>query len=192
MSHALSDGILNDNSPATNWVAWLLSERGLVSRNKGTVIPGMRRKSQSSKIAPVSTMPPSTVDGVRIPIGSDVDIVKARQEGRKVAADAGFASTQLAVIATAISELARNIVRYARSGEISIRPITNSTHQGIQIVAQDQGPGIRDLEQALQIGFSTSGGLGLGLPGVRRLMDEFDIQSDLGRGTTVSITKWRG
>jgi serine/threonine-protein kinase RsbT len=151
----------------------------------------MRKNSPSSKIAPVSAMPPSTGDGVRILIGCDLDIIKARQEGRKVAADVGFASTELALIATAISELARNIVRYARNGEISIRPVTNSSHRGIQIVAQDQGPGIHDLEQALQIGFSTSGGLGLGLPGVRRLMDEFDIQSDLGRGTTVSVTKWR-
>lgn len=128
---------------------------------------------------------------MRISISSDVDIVKARQEGRRVAADAGFAFTELALIATAISELARNIVRYARCGEIMVRPITNSSHRGVQIVAQDQGPGIRDIERALQIGFSTSGGLGLGLPGVRRLMDEFDIKSELGKGTTVSITKWR-
>ena len=99
--------------------------------------------------------------------------------------------TELALIATAISELARNIVRYARSGEIVIRSTTNSTRRGIEIVAQDSGPGIRDIEQALQIGFSTAGGLGLGLPGVRRLMDEFDIQSKLGQGTTVRITKWK-
>lgn len=151
----------------------------------------MSKNFQSPKPTPIPTTAPSTADGVRIPISSDTDIVKARQEGRKVAADAGFAFTELALIATAISELARNIVRYARSGEIAIRPITNSTRRGIQIVAQDQGPGIRDLEQALQVGFSTSGGLGLGLPGVRRLMDEFDIQSGLGQGTTVSITKWR-
>jgi serine/threonine-protein kinase RsbT len=151
----------------------------------------MNKNSQSPKPAPVRTAPPSTADGVRIAISSDVDIVKARQEGRKVAADAGFVFTELALIATAISELARNIVRYARKGEIVIRPITNSTHRGIEIVAQDEGPGIRDLEQALQIGFSTSGGLGLGLPGVRRLMDEFDVQSKLGQGTTVCVAKWR-
>ena len=136
-------------------------------------------------------MSPSPPDAVRISISSDVDIVKARQAGRTVAEDVGFVFTELALIATAISELARNIVRYARSGEIVIRPITNSTRRGIQIVAQDSGPGIRDVEQALQIGFSTAGGLGLGLPGVRRLMDEFDIQSKLGQGTTVCITKWK-
>jgi serine/threonine-protein kinase RsbT len=151
----------------------------------------MRKNSQSAKLAPISTISPSPPDAVRISISSDVDIVKARQAGRRVAEDIGFVFTELALIATAISELARNIVRYARSGEILIHPLTNSTRRGIQIVAQDCGPGIRDVEQALQIGFSTAGGLGLGLPGVRRLMDEFDIQSKLGQGTTVCITKWK-
>jgi serine/threonine-protein kinase RsbT len=151
----------------------------------------MRKNCQSAKLAPISAMSPSPADAVRIPISSDVDIVKARQAGRKVAEDVGFVFTELALIATAISELARNIVRYARSGEIAIQPITNSARRGIQIVAQDHGPGIRDVEQALQIGFSTAGGLGLGLPGVRRLMDEFDIQSKLGQGTTVRIAKWK-
>ncbi|HUD67284.1 MAG TPA: anti-sigma regulatory factor [Candidatus Sulfotelmatobacter sp.] len=151
----------------------------------------MRKNSQSAKLAPVPAMSPTPADAVRVPINGDVDIVKARQAGRRVAEDAGFVFTELALIATAISELARNIVRYARSGEIAIRPITNSGRQGIQIVAQDRGPGIRDVEQALQIGFSTAGGLGLGLPGVRRLMDEFDIQSKLGQGTTVRVTKWK-
>lgn len=151
----------------------------------------MRKNSQSAKLAPVSAMSPSPPDAVRISISSDVDIVKARQAGRRVAEDVGFVFTELALIATAISELARNIVRYARSGEIVIRPTTNSGRRGIQIVAQDSGPGIRDIEQALQIGFSTAGGLGLGLPGVRRLMDEFDIQSNVGQGTIVRITKWK-
>jgi serine/threonine-protein kinase RsbT len=151
----------------------------------------MRKNSQSAKLAPISTMSTSAPDAVRISISGDVDIVKARQAGRRVAEDVGFVFTELALIATAISELARNIVRYARSGEIAIRPITNSARRGIQIVAQDRGPGIRDIEQALQIGFSTAGGLGLGLPGVRRLMDEFDIQSKLGQGTTVRVTKWK-
>jgi serine/threonine-protein kinase RsbT len=151
----------------------------------------MPKTSQSAKLAPISTISPPAADGVRIPISCDVDIVKARQEGRRLAEDVGFVFTELALIATAISELARNIVRYAKSGEIVIRPITNSARRGIQIVAEDHGPGIRDVEQALQIGFSTAGGLGLGLPGVRRLMDEFDIRSKLGQGTTVRITKWK-
>jgi len=151
----------------------------------------MRKNCQSAKLAPISTVSPSPADRLRIPISSDVDIVKARQAGRRVAEEVGFVFTELALIATAISELARNIVRYARSGEIAIRPITSSARRGIEIVAQDSGPGIRDVDQALQIGFSTAGGLGLGLPGVRRLMDEFDIQSKLGQGTTVRITKWK-
>lgn len=128
---------------------------------------------------------------IRVPIHSDLDIVKARQEGRKVATEVGFPLTDLTLVATAISELARNIVRYARKGEITIRPIANSAHRGIEIIARDEGPGIKDIEQVLQVGFSTSGGLGLGLPGVRRLMDEFDIQSKLGHGTTVITKKWK-
>jgi serine/threonine-protein kinase RsbT len=151
----------------------------------------MPKTSQSAKLAPISTISAPAADEVRISISCDVDIVKARQAGRRLAEDVGFVFTELALIATAISELARNIVRYAKSGEIVIRPITNSARRGIQIVAEDHGPGIRDVEQALQIGFSTAGGLGLGLPGVRRLMDDFDIQSKLGQGTTVRITKWK-
>jgi serine/threonine-protein kinase RsbT len=127
---------------------------------------------------------------VRVQITGDSDIVKARQEGRKMAAQAGFGLTDLALIATAISELARNIVRYAKCGEIIIRPVTSSNRPGIEVMAHDKGPGIKDVQQAMQGGFSTSGGLGLGLPGVRRLMDEFNIQSDVGRGTTVCTKKW--
>jgi serine/threonine-protein kinase RsbT len=127
----------------------------------------------------------------RVPINSDLDIIKARQEGRRLAGQVGFTLTDLALIATAISELARNIVRYAKRGEIAMRPLTNSSHRGIEIVARDQGPGIKDVEQVLQVGFSTSGGLGLGLPGVRRLMDEFEIQSRLGYGTTIITKKWK-
>jgi serine/threonine-protein kinase RsbT len=130
---------------------------------------------------------------IRVPISSDLDIIKARQEGRKLAGQVGFPLTDLALVATAISELARNIVRYAKKGEISMRPVTNSnsTHRGIEIVARDLGPGIKDIEQALQVGFSTSGGLGLGLPGVRRLMDEFELQSRIGHGTTIITKKWK-
>ena len=133
----------------------------------------------------------SFVGETSVTISSDSDIVKARQQGRRIAAEVGFGLTDMALIATSISELARNIVRYARNGEIIIQPMTNSSRHGIRIIARDEGPGIRDPEKALEIGFSTSGGLGLGLPGVRRLMDEFEIQSKLEQGTTVSITKWR-
>lgn len=124
-------------------------------------------------------------------INSDQDIVAARQRGRTLAVELGFSAVDSTLVATAISELARNIVSYAGTGEITLRTIQNSTRQGILIVAADEGPGIHDLRQALRDGFSTSGSLGLGLPGVRRLMDEFEIASQPGRGTRVEVKKWR-
>jgi len=126
-----------------------------------------------------------------VAVGSDVDIVTARQKGRELAAQCGLSATDLAVVATAISELARNIVRYAVRGEIILRRVDNGSKRGVEVVATDDGPGISDVPLALQDGYSTSGGLGLGLPGVRRLMDEFDIVSKFGKGTTVTVRKWR-
>ncbi len=128
---------------------------------------------------------------IRVAIKSDQDIVVARQRGRALAAEAGFSSGDATLIATAISELARNIVSYARKGEITLKIVYASIRQGILIVASDNGPGIPDIRQALRDGFSTSGSLGLGLPGVRRLMDEFEITSEPGRGTIVTVKKWR-
>ncbi len=129
---------------------------------------------------------------VRVPIGSDTDIVAVRQNGRDVASQCGFLSTDLAVVATAVSELARNIVRYAARGEIVLRLVDDSGKRGVEVLAADAGPGIPDVALAMREGFSTSGGLGLGLPGVRRIMDEFEIRSVLGRGTTVTARKWTG
>ena len=157
---------------------------GIVPGSRGT--PPRHLRAVPSRIETCSGP-----DEIRIPIGSDLDIVTARQEGRRVAGNVGFSLTDLVLVATAISELARNIVRYARKGEIAIRPITNSVHSGIEIIARDGGPGIKDVEEALQVGFSTSAGLGLGLPGVRRLMDEFEIQSKLEHGTIVITKKWK-
>ena len=127
---------------------------------------------------------------VRVPIASDGDIIVARQKGRALASELGFSPTDLVRIATAISELARNVLSYAARGEIRLEPVNCRNRSGIAIVASDAGPGIADVEQAMQDAFSTSGGLGLGLPGVRRLMDEFKIESTVGQGTTVSATKW--
>ena len=124
-------------------------------------------------------------------INSDQDIVLARQKGRAMAMELSFSSGDATLIATAISELARNIVSYARSGKIILRSIRGSSRTGIQIIAADEGPGISDVSLALRDGFSTSGSLGLGLPGVRRLMDEFEINSQPGQGTTVAVKKWR-
>ena len=129
-------------------------------------------------------------DDVRVPIASDIDIVYARQKGRELASQLGFSSSELALIATAISELARNIVRYAGNGAIIIKFVERGEKRGVHIVATDEGPGIRNIALAMQDGYSTSDGLGLGLPGVRRLMDEFEVVSKNGEGTTVTIKKW--
>ncbi|MGH7206639.1 MAG: anti-sigma regulatory factor [Nitrospiraceae bacterium] len=126
-----------------------------------------------------------------LPINSDSDVVAARQRGREVASLLGFTQTDLTIIATAISELARNIVTYAKHGEIVIKNSHVGDKVGIVVVARDKGPGIADISQAMQDGFSTSGGLGLGLPGVKRLVDEFHLVSDANSGTTVTIKKWK-
>jgi len=130
-------------------------------------------------------------DEVRVPVTSDADIVPARAEGRAMASQLGFSKTDATLIATAISEIARNIVVHVGRGEVAMRPIDDGARCGIVVVARDSGPGIRDVESALRTGFGTRGGLGLGLPGARRLMDEFDIDSGADRGTTVTMKKWR-
>jgi serine/threonine-protein kinase RsbT len=127
----------------------------------------------------------------QIAIRTDVDIISARQRGRALAAELGFTKGELALIATAISELARNILTYAGQGEIVLERVQADGRRGIVVIARDGGPGIPDLELALQDGYSTSRSLGIGLPGVRRLMDEFELSSTLGAGTTVTATKWR-
>jgi serine/threonine-protein kinase RsbT len=128
---------------------------------------------------------------IHVAINSDQDIVLARQKGRALATELGFSAVDATFVATAISELARNIVAYARTGEITLQAVRGSNRQGIVVLASDDGPGISDIDQALRDGFSTSGSLGLGLPGVRRLMDEFEITSRPGRGTAVTVKKWR-
>jgi serine/threonine-protein kinase RsbT len=128
-------------------------------------------------------------DSLRIAISGDPDIVSARVAARRLAGRLAFGPTDLTVVATAVSEVCRNIVRFAGSGEVVVE-LLETPRRGIQIVARDGGPGIPDVERALGDGFSTYGGLGLGLPGVRRLMDEFAIASEPGHGTTVTMTKW--
>jgi serine/threonine-protein kinase RsbT len=132
------------------------------------------------------------VGAVRVRIQSSADIVLARQEGRSMAATLGFLNASLTVITAAISEVARNIVEYAKEGEIIIAPIGNGAVRGLQIVARDHGPGIKDLETAMRDGYSTSRSLGIGLPGAKRLMDQFEISSVVGQGTTITMTKWIG
>lgn len=128
---------------------------------------------------------------LRVAINADQDIVLARQNGRAMAMELGFSSGDATLIAAAISELARNIISYAGQGEILLQPIHGSKVTGMGVVAKDDGPGIRDISLAMRDGYSTSGSLGIGLPGVRRLMDEFEITSVPGRGTTVAVKKWK-
>ncbi len=135
--------------------------------------------------------PPPPAGEIRVLIKRDADVVTARQKGRALAALLGFSSGEAAMVAAAISELARNIVLYARSGEIVLTLAEQGSEGGLVITARDEGPGIPDAERVLRRGYSTSGGLGLGLPGVRRMMDEFEIVSESGKGTVVTVKKWR-
>jgi serine/threonine-protein kinase RsbT len=125
-----------------------------------------------------------------VDIYTEWDIVAARQLGRNEAKSIGFGTVDQARITTAISELARNIYLYAGKGTIKIERIYKNNQYGITIIASDEGPGIADLRKVMNDGFSTSGGLGAGMPGVRRLMDEFNVQSEQGVGTTITAVKW--
>jgi serine/threonine-protein kinase RsbT len=127
---------------------------------------------------------------INIEINTDADIVIARQEARELAKNLEFSSSELAVITAAISELARNIVSYAHKGTISFGIINEQKKKGFLIVAQDAGPGIANIKLAMQKGYSTSNSLGLGLPGVKRLMDTFEITSQIGIGTCIIVKKW--
>jgi serine/threonine-protein kinase RsbT len=128
---------------------------------------------------------------IRVPINTDKDIVAARQKGRALALSLGFSETDSTLVATAISELARNIVTYAKRGVIQIQATNGNSRPCIQVIAKDRGAGISNIKLALQDGFSTSGSLGLGLPGVKRLVDEFKVVSKIGKGTAVTFRKWK-
>ena len=123
-------------------------------------------------------------------VASDVDVVTSRQKGRQIAADMGFSRPDQALIATAIAELARNIVHYAGSGQIDLAEVLLGGRTGLRILATDNGPGIPDISAAMCDGFSTGNSLGLGLPGTRRIVDEFDLQSAPGKGVRVTAIKW--
>ncbi|HVM50712.1 MAG TPA: anti-sigma regulatory factor [Candidatus Acidoferrum sp.] len=125
-----------------------------------------------------------------VAVSSVADIVAARQKGRALAMELGFEGSELTMMATAISEIARNIVDHAKHGTITFSSIHQSRTRGILIVAKDDGPGIRDVSQAMQYGFSSRNGLGVGLPGAKWLMDDFNIKSRVGKGTVVTMKKW--
>ena len=127
----------------------------------------------------------------RIAIESDNDVVTARQRARELAAMVDLTSMDQTLLATAISEVARNITTYAKRGEVLLSIVRdNGGREGIRVVARDDGPGIEDLDLAMQDGYTSGGGLGLGLPGARRLVDEFDIETAPSAGTTVTLVKW--
>jgi len=134
-------------------------------------------------------MPDAIVD-TRLLVETESDIVAARKRGRELALELGFSPPMATVIATAISELARNILLYAERGEVAVSLVERGTSRGLVITATDAGQGIPDVRRAMEDGYSTGGRLGLGLPGVRRLMDEIEVVSGRGEGTTVRVTKW--
>ncbi|MBI4291702.1 MAG: ATP-binding protein [Betaproteobacteria bacterium] len=127
---------------------------------------------------------------INVAVSTFTDVVTARQQGRELARKVGFSSIEATLIATAISELARNIVLYAKYGTMSMEATRDGNRLGVAITFRDEGPGIQDVQRALIGGYTTSGGMGLGLSGVRRIMDGMDVESQLGKGTTVTIKKW--
>jgi serine/threonine-protein kinase RsbT len=136
-------------------------------------------------------MGPKADTEILVPIQSSADIVTARQRGRELAQQIGFSGSDLTVISTAVSEIARNIVEHAKVGEVMFQTVREGSRAGLTIIARDNGPGIENISLAMQDAYSTGKGLGLGLPGSKRLMDEFEIVSVLGRGTTVTMRKWK-
>ena len=132
-----------------------------------------------------------TKTNITIPIKRDTDIVLACQKGRTLAAQLGLSGNDQVSVVISVSEIARNILRYADQGKIMLKPVEQDQKQGLEVIAQDQGPGIADIDLVLQDGYSTGGGLGLGLSGAKRLMDEFEISSRVGEGTTITMRKWR-
>ena len=130
------------------------------------------------------------IDETRLRVDREADVVAVRQQGRELAARVGITNSDLTVVATAISEIARNIITYAERGEIILRIAQNGRRRGIVVIARDNGPGIADIDLAMRDGFSTGGSLGIGLPGARRLMDEFELTSEQGKGVVVTMTKW--
>ena len=153
----------------------------------GQCIAGQMEMSGACKSDAVNVVDEEVV---QLPICSSSDVVAARQKGRELALKMGFAGSEVTLIAAAISEIARNIVDYAERGEMTFQKIEQDDKPGILIVAEDHGPGIQNLAEALQYGCATRRGIGVGLPGAKWLMDEFEITSRPGKGTKVTMRKW--
>ncbi|GAA0436871.1 anti-sigma regulatory factor [Actinoplanes capillaceus] len=129
-------------------------------------------------------------DVQRLPVVTDQDVVRVRQLVRTVAVAVKLSLVDQTKLVTAASELARNTLVYGGGGEVDVSRVHNDRRAGIRIVFADQGPGIADLDLALTDGYTTGGGLGLGLSGARRLVDEFEIETEPGKGTTITVVKW--
>jgi serine/threonine-protein kinase RsbT len=127
---------------------------------------------------------------IRVPVRDETGIAWSVMEARKAAMAIGFDETICQMIATAVSELANNIIKYAGRGEVLMDRIVAGSRTGMEIIARDKGPGIEDIQKAMEDHYSTGGTLGLGLPGVKRMMDEFELTSQPGKNTTVTIRKW--
>lgn len=136
-------------------------------------------------------MPAVVVKTVRFGLQSEIDVVAARRAVTEWSRDLGFSVLDRTKTVTAASELARNTVVYGRGGTMSMELLRDGTRAGLRLTFEDNGPGIPDIDRALQDGFSTGGGMGLGLPGARRLMNEFELASASGVGTRVSVVKWK-
>lgn len=126
-----------------------------------------------------------------ITIQSDLDIVAARMAARDMAKTMGFGAIDQARIATAISELARNIYLYAGEGTVTVGEVQQGARKGLEVICEDEGPGIEDIGLVMQDGYTTSKGMGMGMPGARRLMDDFDVISIVGEGTKITCRKWK-
>jgi serine/threonine-protein kinase RsbT len=126
-----------------------------------------------------------------VPIQSSADVVAVRQAVRSAATELGFSLVDQTKIVTAASELARNTLDYGGGGALHLQTLNDGMRKGLKLLFEDHGPGIADVQMALKDGFTTGGGLGLGLGGARRLVNDFDIQSKVGEGTRVTITRWK-
>jgi serine/threonine-protein kinase RsbT len=133
----------------------------------------------------------ATLQTEKLMVRTSDDIVNVRQTVRKIAIDTGFNLVDQTKIITAASELARNTIIHGGGGILNIQIITNGNRSGVKLIFEDEGPGIADIELALKDGYTSGQGLGMGLGGARRLSNEFEIQSELGKGTRVAITKWK-
>jgi anti-sigma regulatory factor (Ser/Thr protein kinase) len=185
---------LQDQDPPTGRCRPVLFALSLGDRRRQRELDAARHLLECDWCAdlsePLLERSPDADTIVTVRIESDPDIVAARRAARELASRIGFSRTDLTLVATAVSEIARNIVRFASRGEIVVE-LVDGPRRGVRVTARDTGPGIADVERALADGYSTYAGLGLGLPGARRLMDEFAVVSELDRGTTVTMTKWR-